>query len=161
MSVYKVLADIVDALRTSHLEHQTMATKQDLAEGLAAVRAEMATKQDLAEGLAAVRAEMATKQDLAEGLAAVRAEMATKQDLAEGLAAVRAEMAAGFAGLTEQIRKLGLEFEEFRHNSKIALEMISSLMTTVNRHDSDIARLGRRVTRVERHLDLPPLPNGK
>ena len=110
MSVYKVLADIVDALRTSHLEHQTMATKQDLA---------------------------------------------------EGLAAVRAEMAAGFAGLTEQIRKLGLEFEEFRHNSKIALEMISSLMTTVNRHDSDIARLGRRVTRVERHLDLPPLPNGK
>jgi hypothetical protein len=67
MTVYRVLADIVDALRTSRLEHE----------------------------------------------------------------AIRQEMAEHSAGL----RKLGLEFETFRHNSKITLDMILELMTRTNRHE--------------------------
>ncbi len=132
MTVYKVLTDITDALRASHLEHE-------------AIRAEMATKKDLAAEAAAIRAEMATKKDLAAEMAAVRGEMATK-----------AEMAKVVRGR----EKLGLEFEAFRHDTRITLEMISELMARTGRHDRAIARLDRRVRRVEGHLELQPLPNG-
>ena len=146
MTVYGILADIVDALRTSHLEHEAiraeMATKTDLA------ALEAATKRDLGAleaatkaEFAALRAEMATKEDLA----ALRVEMATKSDLAE--------IAGG-------LMKLGLEFEDFRHNTKITLEMISELMTRTGRHAKAIAGLDRRAGRVESHLKLKPLPNG-
>jgi len=146
MTVYGILADIVDALRTSHLEHEAiraeMATKTDLA------ALEAATKRDLGAleaatkaEFAALRAEMATKEDLA----ALRVEMATKSDLAE--------IAGG-------LMKLGLEFEDFRHNTKITLEMISELMTRTGRHEKAIAGLDRRAGRVESHLKLKPLPNG-
>jgi len=146
MTVYGILADIVDALRTSHLEHEAiraeMATKSDLA------ALEAATKRDLGAleaatkaEFAALRAEMATKEDLA----ALRVEMATKSDLAE--------IAGG-------LMKLGLEFEDFRHNTKITLEMISELMTRTGRHAKAIAGLDRRAGRVESHLKLKPLPNG-
>jgi len=172
MTVYGILADIVDALRTSHLEHEAiraeMATKTDLAAleaatkrdigaleaatkaEFAALRAEMATKEDLA----ALRVEMATKSDLA----ALRAEMATKSDLA----ALRAEMAtkSDLAEIAGGLMKLGLEFEDFRHNTKITLEMISELMTRTGRHEKAIAGLDRRAGRVESHLKLKPLPNG-
>jgi len=159
MTVYGILADIVDALRTSHLEHEVirveMATKSDLAAleaatkaEFAAIRVEMATKSDLAAleaatkaEFAAIRVEMATKSDLA----ALRAEMATKSDLAE--------IAGG-------LMKLGLEFEDFRHNTKITLEMISELMTRTGRHEKAIVGLDRRAGRVESHLKLKPLPNG-
>jgi len=101
MSVYTVLADIVDALRTSHLEHE-----------------------------------------------AIRAEMATKQDLAALEASIKIELA-----------KLGVEFEAFRHETKITLDMLSELMVRTGRHEKNVATLKRRVTRVENHLKLKPLPN--
>jgi tRNA C32,U32 (ribose-2'-O)-methylase TrmJ len=84
---------------------------------------------------------MATKKDLA----AIRAEMATKGELAE---------------VAEDLKKLGLQFEAFRHDTKITLEMISELMGRTGRHMKDIASLDRRVSRVENHLELKPLPNG-
>jgi chromosome segregation ATPase len=157
LTVYGILADIVDALRTSHLEHETiraeMATKSDLGAleaatkaEFASLRAEMATKSDLAALEAATTGalgalEAATKAEFA----AIRAEMATKSDLAE--------IAGG-------LLKLGLEFEDFRHNTKITLEMISELMTRTGRHEKAIAGLDRRTGRVESHLKLKPLPNG-
>jgi len=170
MTVYGILADIVDALRTSHLEHEAiraeMATKTDLAALEAATKRdigalEAATKRDIGAleaatkaEFAALRAEMATKEDLA----ALRVEMATKSDLA----ALRAEMAtkSDLAEIAGGLMKLGLEFEDFRHNTKITLEMISELMTRTGRHEKAIAGLDRRAGRVESHLKLKPLPNG-
>jgi len=170
MTVYGILADIVDALRTSHLEHEAiraeMATKTDLAALEAATKRdigalEAATKRDIGAleaatkaEFAALRVEMATKEDLA----ALRVEMATKSDLA----ALRAEMAtkSDLAEIAGGLMKLGLEFEDFRHNTKITLEMISELMTRTGRHEKAIAGLDRRAGRVESHLKLKPLPNG-
>jgi hypothetical protein len=166
MTVYRVLADIVDVLRTGHLEHEAiraeMATKKDLAAEIAVIRTEMATKKDLAAEMAAIRAEMVTKQDLAAEMAAIRAEMVTKQDWAAEMAAIRAEMAtkAELAEVGEGLKKLGLDFEAFRHDTKITLEMISELMARTGRHDKAIASLDRRIGRVEKHLKLQPLPNG-
>jgi len=146
MTVYGILADIVDALRTSHLEHEAiraeMATKTDLAALGAATKRDLGALEAATKAeFAAIRAEMATKEDLA----ALRVEMATKSDLAE--------IAGG-------LMKLGLEFEDFRHNTKITLEMISELMTRTGRHEKAIAGLDRRAGRVESHLKLKPLPNG-
>ncbi|HCW51458.1 MAG TPA: hypothetical protein DGR79_05260 [Clostridiales bacterium] len=170
MTVQRVLADIVEALRTSHLEHEAiraeMATKEhlaaeaaaireDLARETAAIRAEMATKEDLAREVAAIRAEMATKEDLAREVAAIRAEMATKKDLACLEAAMRRE----FEVVHNEIRNLTLEFEAFRHDTKVTLDMIGELMARTARHEKSIARLDRRMTRVEKHLKLKPLPN--
>jgi tRNA C32,U32 (ribose-2'-O)-methylase TrmJ len=101
MTVHKLLADIVDALRTSHLEHE-----------------------------------------------AIRTEMATKQDLTTLEAAI-----------DKRLKKLGLEFEAFRHDTKITLEMLSELMGRTGRHEKDVGTLDRRVSRVENHLKLKPLPN--
>ncbi len=66
MTVYKVLADIVDALRASHLEHE-----------------------------------------------AIRAEMVTKGELAK---------------VAQEVTKLGVDFEAFRHDTRITLDMIKELM---------------------------------
>jgi len=63
------------------------------------------------------------------------------------------------AKVAQGLEKLGLEFEAFRHETRITLEMISELMARTGRHDRVIARLDRRVHRVERHLKLQPLPN--
>jgi len=115
MTVYKLLAEIVDALRTSHQEHE-------------AIRAEMATKEDLARAMASIRSEMATKDELAK--------------VAQGLT------------------KLGLDFEAFRHDTKVTLEMISELMVRTGRHEKAIASLDRRTRRIENHLELEPLPEG-
>ncbi len=181
MTVYKILADIVDALRTSHLDHEAiraeMATKSDLAALEAVTKGDFAALEvaNKAEH-AAIRAEMATKSDLAAlevankaEHAAIRAEMATKSDLAAleavakgEFAALRAEMATKgeLAEVARDLRKLGLEFEDFRHNTKITLDMISELMTRTGRHEKAIAGLDRRTGRVESHLKLKPLPNG-
>jgi hypothetical protein len=130
-----------------------MATKSDLAALEAATKTEFgaleaATKRNLAAleattkaEFAAIRTDMATKSDLA----ALRAEMATKGELAE---------------VARGLRKLGLEFEDFRHNTKITLDMISELMTRTGRHEKAIASLDGRAGRVESHLKLKPLPNG-
>ena len=159
MTVYGILADIVDALRTSHLEHEAiraeMATKTDLAALGAATKRDLGALEAATKAeFAALRAEMATKEDLA----ALRVEMATKSDLA----ALRAEMAtkSDLAEIAGGLMKLGLEFEDFRHNTKITLEMISELMTRTGRHEKAIAGLDRRAGRVESHLKLKPLPNG-
>lgn len=128
MTVYRLLADIVDALRTSHLEHE-------------AIRREMASE------VGALREEMTTKAELA----ALREEMATKKDLA----ALREEV----AGIAGGLRKLGLEFEAFRHDCKIALEALAELMLRTDRHEKAIANLDRRTSRVEQHLRLAPLPD--
>ena len=159
MTVYGILADIVDALRTSHLEHEAiraeMATKTDLAALGAATKRDLGALEAATKAeFAAIRAEMATKEDLA----ALRVEMATKSDLA----ALRAEMAtkSDLAEIAGGLMKLGLEFEDFRHNTKITLEMISELMTRTGRHAKAIAGLDRRAGRVESHLKLKPLPNG-
>jgi hypothetical protein len=148
MTVHKVLADIVEALRTSHLEHETiraeMATKEHLAGEAAAIR------EDLARETAAIRAEMATKEDLAREVAAIRAEMATKEDLACLEAAMRRE----FEVVHKEIRTLALEFEAFRHDTKVTLDMIGELMARTARHEESIANLDRRMDRVERHLKL-------
>ena len=159
MTVYGILADIVDALRTSHLEHEAiraeMATKTDLAALGAATKRDLGALEAATKAeFAAIRAEMATKEDLA----ALRVEMATKSDLA----ALRAEMAtkSDLAEIAGGLMKLGLEFEDFRHNTKITLEMISELMTRTGRHEKAIAGLDRRAGRVESHLKLKPLPNG-
>ncbi len=153
MTVQRVLADIVEALRTSHLEHEAiraeMATKEHLAAEAAAIR------EDLARETAAIRAEMATKEDLAREVAAIRAEMATKKDLACLEAAMRRE----FEVVHNEIRNLTLEFEAFRHDTKVTLDMIGELMARTARHEKSIARLDRRMTRVEKHLKLKPLPN--
>lgn len=93
MTIQQTLTNIIDALKTNHLEHE-------------AIREEMVTKADLA----AVRAEMATKAELA----ALRAEVATKAELAE---------------VAREVRRLGVDFEAFRHNTKITLDMLSELMT--------------------------------
>ncbi len=141
MTVYRLLADIVDALRTSHLEHE--AIRREMASEVGALREEMATKAELA----ALREEMATKAELA----ALREEMATKKDLA----ALREEV----AGIAGGLRKLGLEFEAFRHDCKIALEALAELMLRTDRHEKAIANLDRRTSRVEQHLRLAPLPD--
>jgi hypothetical protein len=108
VTVYKVLSDIVEALRTIHLEHE-----------------------------------------------AIRAEMTTKEDLA-GLEAV---MRREFEVVHKEIRGLALEFEAFRHDTKVTLDMIGELMARTTRHEESIADLDRRMNRVERHLKLKPLPN--
>jgi len=144
MTVYRVLADIVDALRTSHLEHE-------------AIRAEMATKEDLAREVAAIRAEIATKEDLAREVAAIRAEMATKEDLA----ALERTTKREFARVRDDIRDLGLRFEAFRHDTRVTLDMISELMTRTGRHEKAISNLDRRMSRVERHLRFKPLPDSE
>ena len=104
MTVHKVLADIVEALRTSHLEHEIM------------------------------RAEMATKQELGV--------------LERSLAVV-----------DQKVTKLGIDFEAFRHDTRITLDMLSELMGRTSRHETDLATLNNRVGRVERHIKLRPLPD--
>ncbi len=95
MTVYRVLADIVDALRTSHLELQDL----------------------------------------------------------------RREIKKDLAAVGEQVCKLGVEFEAFRHDTKITLDMLSELMDRTGRHERDVATLKNRVGRVEKHLKLKPLPD--
>jgi tRNA C32,U32 (ribose-2'-O)-methylase TrmJ len=95
MSVYRVLADIVDAVRTSHLELQDL----------------------------------------------------------------RRELKKDLAAVSQQVSKLGVEFEAFRHDTKITLDMLSELMDRTGRHDKDVATLKNRVGRLERHLKLKPLPD--
>ena len=97
MTVHRILADIVEALRASHLAHEIM-----------------------------------------------RAEMATKRDL---------------ASLDQRMAQLGVEFEAFRHDTKITLDMLAELMGRTGRHEKDVATLKQRVGRVERHLKLKPLPD--
>jgi len=98
MTVYRVLADIVDALRTSHLE---------------------------------------------------------LQDLGRESREIRKDLAA----VGEQVCKLGVEFEAFRHDTKVTLHMLSELMDRTGRHERDVATLKNRVGRVEKHLKLKPLPD--
>ncbi|MBI4086723.1 hypothetical protein HY416_01940 [Candidatus Kaiserbacteria bacterium] len=60
-----------------------------------ATKEETATKTELAEGLAGIRAEMA------EGFAAVREEMATKVEMSAGFASVRSELSEVKERLTD------------------------------------------------------------
>ncbi|MEW6032590.1 MAG: hypothetical protein AB1645_06885 [Bacillota bacterium] len=90
---------------------------------------------------------------------AMRAEMVTKQDLAAESAAIRAEMKSEFGTVDNRLRQLGLEFEAFRHETKITLDMLSELMARTGRHEKSIALLDRRLGRVEHHLKIKPLPN--
>ena len=106
MTAYRILADIVEALRTLRLEHESM------------------------------RADMATK------LAALESKMDNRLDV-----------------VTKGMTKLGVEFEAFRHDTKITLDILSELMARTGRHEQDIAALKNRTGRVERHLKLRPLPD--
>jgi hypothetical protein len=166
MTVYGILADIVDALRTSHLEHETiraeMATKSDLA------ALEAATKRDLGALEAATKRDLdaleaATKRDLGALEAATKRDLGALEAVTKAeFASLRADMAtkAELSEVARGLRKLGLEFEDFRHDTKITLEMLSELMTRTGRHEKAIAGLDRRTGRVESHLKLKPLPNG-
>lgn len=124
MAVRRLLDDIMEALKTNHLEHE-------------AIRREMVTKSDLE----AIRTEMATKSELE----AIRTDT-------HGL---RGEVAEN----GRELRKLGLEFEAFRHDSRIALEAISELKSRTSRHEKTITGLDRRTRRVENNLGLKPLPD--
>jgi len=62
--------------------------------------------------------------------------------------------------LSGQVRKLGLDFEQFRHDTRITLEAILDLKVRTNGQEKLTASLDRRMTRVERHLDLLPLDEG-
>ena len=95
MTVYKVLAEMAEAMRTSHLEHED----------------------------------------------------------------IRREMKSEFGTVKAQLRKLGLEFEAFRHDTKITLDMLSELMTETARQGKHIQTLDRRTGRVDDHLRLKPLPD--
>lgn len=57
------------------------------------------------------------------------------------------------------LTKLGVEFETFRHDTKITLDMLSELMARTGRHEKDIAALKNRTGRVEMHLKLRTLPD--
>ncbi len=125
----KILNDI---LETVIFLKDNMVSKDDLAEGLGAVRAEMS------EGLGAVHAEMS------EGLGTVRAEMneglgAVRAEMNEGLGAVHAEMNEmksdimahmdGFIGLHQ---KLDLELVSMRARYDRLEDYIRQLASHVN-----------------------------
>jgi len=106
----------------------------------------------------------AVRQEMATEFAAVRQEMADLDTrMRDGFSRTWSELdslRAGLAGVEQGLRKLGLEFEEFRQNSKVTLEMLSELMVRTGRHEREITRLKRRTSRVENYLRLKPLPNG-
>ncbi len=98
------------------VEH--MATKEDLAHGLAAVREEMATKEDLVHGLATVREEMATKTELSAGFASIRSEFS---EVKERLGDVE-EAVENLSGLTTEMDHL--------HDRTVVIERHVGLQTS-------------------------------
>ena len=78
--------------RVNGVEVQVLQLRTEMRDEFSAIRSEMATKTDLAEGLAAVRSEMTA--DLADGLASVRSEIAAaKDELREDIAGMGRDLA--------------------------------------------------------------------
>jgi len=152
MTDEKLLSDIMDALKINQMEHEEMrrtmaglATKKELAE--------LATKKELA-GLATKKelSGLATKKELS-GLATKK----ELQALREEVSALAAELGRQMAGLTADVKKLGLEFEAFRRDIVDIIQTSRDLAPRVAAQEKTTENLDRRLSRVESHLDLKPL----
>ena len=123
MTVYRLLADIMEALKVNHVEHEAM-------------RREMAG--------------LATRKDLD----ALRGDVAGLKTDVAGIETKVAGIETDLAGLGQTVRKLGLDFEVFRQDSKIALDALSELMNRTSRHDRTLESHDLRLRVVENRLDI-------
>ncbi len=154
MTVHRLLADIMEALRVNHVEHEAM--RQEMA-GLATKKDLDALRGDFAghkTEFAVLKTDVAVlKTDVAE----LKTDVAVlKTDVAE-LKTDVAVLKTDVAGLAQTMRKLGLDFEAFRHDSKIALEAIAELMVRTSRHNRTLESHDLRLRIAENRLGLQPL----
>lgn len=130
MTVRRLLADIMEALKVNHVEHEAMRREM----------AGLATRKDLD----ALRGDVAGLKTNVVGIETKVAGIETKVTGIE----------TDLAGLGQTVRKLGLDFEVFRQDSKIALDALSELMSRTSRHDRTLESHDLRLRVVENRLDI-------
>jgi len=130
MTVYRLLADIMEALKVNHVEHEAMRREM----------AGLATRKDL--------------DALRGDVAGLKTDVAGIETKVAGIETKVAGIETDLAGLGQTVRKLGLDFEVFRQDSKIALDALSELMNRTSRHDRTLESHDLRLRVVENRLDI-------
>ena len=137
MTVHRLLADIMEELKVNHVEHEAMRREM----------AGLATKKDLD----ALRGDFA---GLKTNVVGIETNVVGIETNVVGIETKVAGIETNLAGLGQIVRKLGLDFEVFRQNSKIALDALSELMSRTSRHDRTLESHDLRLRVVENRLDI-------
>lgn len=144
MTVYRLLADIMEALKVNHVEHEAMRREM----------AGLATRKDLD----ALRGDVAGLKTNVVGLetkvVGIETNLAGIETKVAGIETKVTGIETDLAGLGQTVRKLGLDFEVFRQDSKIALDALSELMSRTSRHDRTLESHDLRLRVVENRLDI-------
>ena len=137
MTVHRLLADIMEGLKVNHVEHEAMRREM----------AGLATKKDLD----ALRGDFAGLKTNVVGIETKVAGIETK---VTGIETKVTGIETDLAGLGQTVRKLGLDFEVFRQDSKIALDALSELMSRTSRHGRTLESHDLMLRVVENRLDI-------
>jgi len=172
MTVHRLLADIMEGLKVNHVEHEAMrremaglATKKDLD----ALRGDFAGLKTNVVGietkvvgietdLAGIETNVVGIETKVAGIetkvAGIETKVAGIETKVTGIETKVTGIETDLAGLGQTVRKLGLDFEVFRQDSKIALDALSELMSRTSRHGRTLESHDLMLRVVENRLDI-------